>query len=241
MELKDDSTAGRSRKLELAKPKAILQRQAVVEAAGFQATYAISGRVTVDNAGQSKKVRITSGQLEATLSAIVVPRVDNTAYLSAAFTVAGTGPQLGGIVNLFRDGVFVGQGSLPLLNPTEKAELGFGADDLIKVKRAEVKRVAGEEGFFTSSNGDERAWDITVKNLHTQAMPVRVVDRVPFTASKEIEISEIPGMTPPTLRDLDKKRGVLAWDFTLEPQAENALKTGYKISWPEGMQVSVVE
>ena len=241
MELKDDSTAGRSRKLELAKPKAILQRQAVVEAAGFQATYAISGRVTVDNAGQSKKVRITSGQLEATLSAIVVPRVDNTAYLSAAFTVAGTGPQLGGIVNLFRDGVFVGQGSLPLLNPTEKAELGFGADDLIKVKRAEVKRVAGEEGFFTSSNGDERAWDITVKNLHTQAMPVRVVDRVPFTASKEIEISEIPGMTPPTLRDLDKKRGVLAWDFTLEPQADNALKTGYKITWPEGMQVSVVE
>ena len=44
-----------------------------------------------------------------------------------------------------------------------------------------------------------------------------------------------------TVRDLDKKRGVLAWDFTLEPQAENSLKTGYKITWPEGMQVSVVE
>lgn len=226
----------------LEKPKlAIAQKQAVVEAAGFQATYAIAGRVSVDNAGQSKKVRITSGQLEAELKAIVVPRVDTTAFLSAAFTVAGTGPQLGGLVNLYRDNVFVGRGSLPLLNPTEKAELGFGADDLIKVKRAEVKRVAGEEGFFTSSNGDERAWDITVKNLHTQAMPVRVVDRVPFTASKEIEITEIAGMTPPTLRDLDKKRGVLAWDFTLEPQAENALKTGYKITWPEGMQVSVVE
>jgi uncharacterized protein (TIGR02231 family) len=239
----DDQDLGRSIKMRrLEKPKlAIAQTQAVVGTAGFQATYAIAGRVTVDNAGQSKKVRITSGQLEAALSAVVVPRVDATAYLSAAFTVAGTGPQLGGIVNLFREGVFVGQGNLPLLNPTEKAELGFGADDLIKVKRAEVKRVAGEEGFFTSSNGDERAWDITVKNLHTQAMPVRVIDRVPFTASKEIEITEIPGMTPPTVRDLDKKRGVLAWDFTLEPQAENALKTGYKITWPEGMQVSVVE
>ncbi len=239
----DDQDLGRSIKMRrLEKPKlAIAQKQAVVNTAGFQATYAIAGRVTVDNAGQSKKVRITSGQLEAALSAVVVPRVDTTAYLSAAFTVAGTGPQLGGIVNLFRDGVFVGQGNLPLLNPTEKAELGFGADDLIKVKRAEVKRVAGEEGFFTSSNGDERAWDITIKNLHTQAMPVRVIDRVPFTASKEIEIVEIPGMTPPTVRDLDKKRGVLAWDFTLDPQAENALKTGYKITWPEGMQVSVVE
>jgi uncharacterized protein (TIGR02231 family) len=237
-----DSSRLASRTLQLAKPKrAIAQRQATIETAGFQATYAIAGRVSVDNAGQSKKVRITSGQLEATLSAIVVPRVDTTAYLSAAFTVAGTGPQLGGIVNLFREGVYVGQGSLPLLNPTEKAELGFGADDLLKVKRSEVKRVAGEEGFLTSSNIDERAWDITVKNLHSQAMAVRVVDRVPFTASKDIEITEIPAMTPPTTRDLDKKRGVLAWDFTLEPQAENSLKTGYKISWPEGMQVSVVE
>lgn len=244
MDLKQENQLGgglKSRTLQFAKPKAILQRQATVESAGFQATYAIAGRVSVDNAGQSKKVRITSGQLEAELKAIVVPRVDTTAYLSAAFTVAGTGPQLPGVVNLFRDGVYVGQGNLPLLNPTEKTELGFGADDLLKVTRAEVKRVAGEEGFLTSSNMDERAWDITVKNLHTAAMPVRVVDRVPFTASKDIEIAEIPAMTPPTVRDLDKKRGVLAWDFTLEPQAENSLKTGYKISWPEGMQVSVVE
>jgi uncharacterized protein (TIGR02231 family) len=219
----------------------VAQKQAVIETAGFQATYKIAGRVNIDNAGQSKKVRITSGQMQAELSAITVPRVDTTAYLTAAFKVQGSGPQLPGVVNLFRDGTFVGQGNLPLLNPTEEAKLGFGADDLIKVTRNEVKRVAGEEGFLTSSNVDERAWDITVKNLHDIAIPVRVIDRVPFTASKEIEISELSNMTPATVRDLEKQRGVLAWDFSLEPQAENSLKTGYKISWPEGMRVSVVE
>ncbi len=244
LKLEDDTGASnfKSRTLQLAKPKKVIaQAQATVETAGFQATYAIAGRVSVDNAGQSKKVRITSNQIEAHLSAIVVPRVETTAYLSAAFEVAGKGPQLGGIVNLFREGVYVGHGMLPLLNPSEKTELGFGSDDLLKVTRAEVKRVTGEEGLLTSSNVDERAWDITVKNLHTQAMAVRVVDRVPFTASKDIEITELSNMTPPTIRDLDKRRGVLAWDFTLEPQAENALKTGYKVSWPQGMQVSLVE
>jgi uncharacterized protein (TIGR02231 family) len=239
---KEESEGGtKLRRLQIAKPKAIAQKQAIIETAGFQATYKIAGRVNIDNAGQSKKVRITSGQMQAELSAITVPRVDTTAYLTAAFKVQGSGPQLPGVVNLFRDGTFVGQGNLPLLNPTEEAKLGFGADDLIKVTRNEVKRVAGEEGFLTSSNVDERAWDITVKNLHDIAIPVRVIDRVPFTASKEIEISEIPGMTAPTVRDLDKQRGVLAWDFPLDPQAENSLKTGYKISWPEGMRVSVVE
>jgi uncharacterized protein (TIGR02231 family) len=236
-----EGVVGRTRKLEVMKPKLVAQKQAVIEVGGFQATYGIAGRVSVDNAGQSKKVRITSGQHEATLQAIVVPRTDATAYLTASFKITGEGPQLPGIVNLFRDGTFVGQGALPLLNPTEAANLGFGADDLVKVTRAEVNRVTGEEGIISSTNVEVRAWDISVKNLHSMAMPVRVLDRVPFTAAKDIEITEMPGMTEPTVRDLDKKRGVLAWDFTLEPKAENVLKTGYKISWPEGMQVSVVE
>lgn len=231
-----------SRTLQIAKPKMrMVQKQAVIETAGFQANYKIAGRVSVDNAGQSKKVRITSGQYEASLQAIVAPRIDVTAYLTASFQITGTGPQLPGIANLYRDGTFVGQGNLPLLNPTETANLGFGADDLIKVIRDEIDRVTGEEGIISSSNVEVRAWDIAVKNLHTIAMPIRVVDRVPFTAAQDIEITEAPGMTPATIRDLDKKRGVLAWDFTLEPQTDKTLKTGYKITWPEGMRVSTVE
>lgn len=240
--LDDEAQQNLSRTLQLAKPKLkLMQKQAAIETSGFQATYKIAGRVSVDNAGQSKKVRITSGQHGATLQALVVPRIDVTAYLTAQFKIAGTGPQLPGIVNLYRDGTFVGQGNLPLLNPTETADLGFGADDLVKVTRDEIDRVTGEEGFISSSNLEMRAWDVSVKNLHTIAMPVRVIDRVPFTANKEIEITEAPGMTPPTTRDVDKKRGVLAWDFKLEPQADNTVKTGYKITWPEGMRVSTVD
>lgn len=240
--LDDEAQQNLSRTLQLAKPKLkLMQKQAAIETSGFQATYKIAGRVSVDNAGQSKKVRITSGQHEATLQALVVPRIDVTAYLTAQFKIAGTGPQLPGIVNLYRDGTFVGQGNLPLLNPTETADLGFGADDLVKVTRDEIDRVTGEEGFISSSNLEVRAWDVSVKNLHTIAMPVRVIDRVPFTANKEIEITEAPGMTPPTARDVDKKRGVLAWEFKLEPQADNTVKTGYKITWPEGMRVSTVD
>ncbi len=231
-----------TRTLQIDKPrKSVEQRQSIIETSGFQATYGIAGRVSVDNAGQSKKVRMTSNKYEAALQALVVPRVEATAYLTASFKVAGTGPQLPGVVNLFRDDTYVGQGSLPLLSPSEDAHLGFGVDDLVKVTRAEIDRVTGEEGIISASNVEVRAWDVQVKNLHSIAMPVRVVDRVPFTAAQDIEISEAPNMTPPTLRDLDHKRGVLAWDFTLAAQADNTLKTGYKISWPEGMQVSVVE
>ena len=219
--------------------KSVVQKQAIVEMAGFQALYGIQGRVSVDNSGTSKKVRIATDGYDATLNALVVPKLDASAYLTAAFTIKGEAPMLPGTVNLYRDGVFMGQGALPLLSPDEEAKLGFGADDLIKVKRSEVKRKKGEEGLISTSNVEERAWDIVVKNLHAAAIPVTVIDKLPFSANEKITVEPMVQMTPPTEKDLDKRRGVLAWRFDLESKAENTLKFGYKVVWPQNMQVGM--
>jgi uncharacterized protein (TIGR02231 family) len=222
------------------KDKMIVQKQAVMAIAGYQALYAIQDRVSIDNSGQAKKVRITSETYGATLNAIVVPRVDARAYLTAAFIVKGDGPLLPGNVNLFRDGVFTGQGQLPLLNPSEEAKLGFGVDDLIKVKRAEVKRVSGEEGIISSSNAETRAWDVVLKNLHTSKVAVTMIDRVPFSANEDVVVSVLAGMTPPTAKDLNKRRGVNAWTFDLEPASDMTIKTGYKVTWPKAVQMGMI-
>ena len=224
---------------DVAAPAPAEQKQAIIELAGFQALYGIQGRVSVDNSGTSKKVRIATDNYDATLNALVVPKLDASAYLTAAFTIKGEAPMLPGSVNLYRDGVFMGQGALPLLSPDEEAKLGFGADDLIKVKRAEVKRKKGEEGLISTSNVEERAWDIVVKNLHAAAIPVTVIDQLPFSANEKIRIEPMAQMTPPTEKDLNKRRGVMAWRFDLESKAENTIKFGYKVAWPQNMQVGM--
>ena len=219
--------------------KSVVQKQAVVELAGFQALYGIQGRVSVDNSGTSKKVRIATDGYDATLNALVVPKLDVSAYLTATFSIKGEAPVLPGTVNLYRDGVFMGQGALPLLSPDEEAKLGFGADDLMKVKRAEVKRKTGEEGIISTSNVEERAWDIVVKNLHDVTIPVTVIDQMPFSANENVSIESMKQMTPPTEKDLNKRRGVMAWRFDLESKAENTIKFGYKVTWPQNMRVGM--
>lgn len=221
--------------------KSVEQRQAVVELAGFQANFVIPGRVSVDNTGQAKKVRISSDEHDAKLVIETVPRLDANAYLTASFMVKGEAAMLPGAANLYRDGVFVGQGYVPLLNAGEEATLGFGVDDLVKVERKEVKKSVGEEGLLTSSNVEERAWDITIKNLHKGKMAVHVLDRMPFSASDKIEVETLPGMTAPTEKDYKKRRGVLSWSFDLEPAAENVIKTGYRIAWPQDMRIGQTE
>jgi uncharacterized protein (TIGR02231 family) len=216
-----------------------IQRQAVIQMAGFNANYVIQGRVSVDNTGTGKKVRIATDQFDAALQAITVPRLDPNAYLTAAFTMKGDAPYLPGVVNLFRDGMFMGQGSLPQLSAGEDTKLGFGADDLIKVKRAEVKRNSGTQGIITSSNVQELAWDMSVTNLHDVTIPVTVIDRKPFSTQSEITVETLGGMTEPSVTDLDKKRGVLAWNFDLEPKAKKDIKTGYKVTAPEAVNISM--
>jgi uncharacterized protein (TIGR02231 family) len=224
--------------LGLAKPKKdVVQKQAEIQIAGFQALYNIQGKVSVDNSGTSKKVRIATDDYDATLNAMVVPKVDTSAYLTAAFKIKGEAPLLAGTVNLYRDGVFMGQGALPLLSPDEEAKLGFGIDDLMKVKRSEVKRNKGSEGIISTSNIEERAWDIVVKNLHDGIIPVTVMDQLPFSGNENIVITEMSQMTPPTEKNLNMRRGVMAWRFDLAPKAENTIKFGYKVTWPQNMQV----
>lgn len=218
-------------------PRSVEQMQAEVQVAGLQALYGIQGRVSIDNTGTAKKVRIATDTIGAKLSARAVPKLDPNAYMTAAFTIAGETPLLPGPVTLYRDGVYMGQGYLPMLSPGEETKLGFGVDDLVKVKRAEVTRVKGEEGLITTSNVDTRAYDITVKNLHDFPLEVTVVDQMPFSTNEDVTVTTLSGMTPASQANLERRRGVLAWNFELEPKAEKLIKHGYKITWPKDMTV----
>jgi uncharacterized protein (TIGR02231 family) len=236
-----EQDASRAKETNQVVDKPAIQREALMQVAGFNANYIIAGRVSVDNTGTAKKVRIGTDDFAAKLQAITVPRLDPTAYLTAAFTVKGDAPLLPGVVNLYRDGMFMGQGSLPLLSVGEDAKLGFGADDLIKVKRAEVKRNSADEGLLTTSHVQTLAWDISVTNLHDMAIPVTVIDRAPFSTQADVTVVALPNVTAATSVDFEKKRGVLAWEFDLEPKAEKAIKTGYKVTAPKAVNISLNE
>ena len=215
------------------------QKQAMVAVAGFQALYGIVGRVTVDNTGTAKKVRISTDRIVAKLSALAAPKLDPNAYLTAAFTLSGETPLLPGPVMLYREGVFMGEGALPMLSPGEESKLGFGADDLVKVKRIEVKRRTAEEGLLSTSNVDERAFDITVKNLHQAEIPITILDQMPYSTAGQITVDTRSGMTPPTVRDYERRRGVLAWNIVLAPHGIEVIKHGYKVSWPRDLKLGL--
>ena len=234
-----DGAEERQLRARKAAPEAVAAEEvrAQVEIQGFQAIYAIAGRVTVPATGEAKRVQIDEAQLDPALMVRTVPKRDQKAYLYAKLTMARGTPILPGQVSLFRDATFVGNGRLPQLAPGEEHELGFGVDDSVRVRHTIAEEKRGETGIITASKTDTRNYRLIIKNLHERAIPVTVIDQVPVSQNVDIKI-ELLGKTAPTKRDLDDKRGVLAWEMKLEPDEEKVIEFGYRVTWPAAKKIT---
>jgi uncharacterized protein (TIGR02231 family) len=209
----------------------VTSKDAAVAAAPFQAVFAVPGRLTIPATGEAKRVQLQENNIEPTLTVRTVPKVDPKAYLYVKFILPKGAPLLPGAVSLFRDGAFVGTGKLPVLAPGEEHELGFGADDQVRVRHAIVGQTRGETGLISSSRTDSRKFRITVKNQHERAVELVVLDQVPISLNEEIKVTLL-GPTKPTKRNIDDKRGVIAFESKLEPEQERVIEFGYRVTWP---------
>jgi len=228
------------RRLNLLLPTPVKRRAVAVTFSGFLAEYNIPGKVSISNAGAEKNVVIGENEFAAEISANTTPRLDKAAYLTAKFKLTGNAPYLPGTVLLSRDGVFLGRGRLPLLNPNEEHKLSFGRDDFVKVKRSKVTQKAGESGFVSRSKVETRKFVTTITNLHDFPIKIVVTDRLPYGAHEDIEVSMTPESTKPTITDVDKKRGILAWEKVLGANDKYTINFGYTVSWPKEMRITPV-
>ena len=229
-------TAGAVAQDEL-KPKVAEAVSATIDANAFQALYGIPGRSTVAPTGEAKRVQIDATELDPTLTVRTVPKRDPKAFLYAKLTTPRTTAILAGQVALFRDGTYVGNGRVPQLAPGEEHELGFGQDDNVMVKYAVLEEKRGEKGIISTSKTEEKSFKITLKSLHQRPVGVRVIDQFPVSTNQDLKI-ETTAKTQPTGRDLDDKRGIVHWDFTLSPDEERLIEFGHKLTWPAAKQLT---
>lgn len=215
--------------------QALAERPAEVVQAPFHALFAVPGRLSIPQTGEAKRVQLGAETVEPALTIRAVPKVEPKAYLYAKFVLPKGAPLLPGAVSLFRDGTFVGTGRLPMLPPGEEHELGFGVDDLVRVRHAVSAETRGETGLISTSRTDNRNYVLSIKSMHERAVAFAVFDQVPVSANQDIRV-EITGQAP-TRQNVDDRRGVVVWEGQLEPDQEQAISFGYRVSWPSAKSV----
>lgn len=217
------------------------ERRAEIEASTYQAIFRIAGTVSVKNGAGAKKVLIGTEKIEPTVKVVTVPKSRAAAFVNAGFTLDSDAALLPGEVSLYRDGVFIGKGHLPLIADGEEYNLGFGVDDAIKVSRISVKREKGETGLLTSSNTDEQHFRITIKNLRKEPVTVTAFDQIPYSEDEKIVVEMLPLTTQPVEINHENRRGILAWDVTLQPGEEKNIELSYQINWPAKREIVTIQ
>ncbi|MCC2097960.1 MAG: mucoidy inhibitor MuiA family protein [Hyphomicrobiales bacterium] len=221
--------------LSMAKPAA--EREARLDAGPYEAQFRIPGRVDVKADNSARVLRIASSKITPQLQVRAVPSMDSAAYLEASFENKDSAPLLPGVVNIHRDGSYAGRARFKLVAPGDKASLGLGADDSVRIKRVPVNRKQSGPGWIGSNRSEVSDFMTTVQNLHTFAIKVRIMDRLPISEDATIVIKPLRTNTTASQQKVDGKRGVMAWDFDLKPKATKEIRLGWQVEWPDGKRI----
>jgi uncharacterized protein (TIGR02231 family) len=217
------------------------EQQAAADVSGFQVTFKIPGRVSLNASEGAKSLRISSAQIAPELAIRAAPVIDPTAFLEASFRQSEDAPLLPGRVAIYRDGAFVGRGRMDAANKDEMVHLGFGADDKVKIERTVVKRSEGSAGLIvTTSKIDERSFKTSVRNGHDFPIRLAIQDQLPVSENEEIQVEMLPATTPPTTSNVNDKRGVVEWAFEAKPGEVKDITFAWRVRWPKDKGVVVI-
>ena len=210
---------------------------AQVVAGEFAAQYRIPGAANVPSDKAPHKFVITERVFEAKLAVRTVPKIAPQAYLYGEITYEGDAPLLPGPVSVFRDEAFIGTSAVAMLRPGEDFKLSFGVYDKVRVEYRLETGERSREGIINRNRRMERRYLIKVSNHHKRAMEITVLDQLPVPQDEDIEVELLRASTKVSERDVDDRKGVLAWRNTYEPGEERIIKFGYAVTYPEDHMV----
>jgi uncharacterized protein (TIGR02231 family) len=218
---------------------AVAESTAENRLAAYNAEFKVAGRVSLAGDGAQKSFLLARSDAPATLLFKTAPSLDPTVYLAAHITDDAQAPLLPGDIALHRDGAFVGQAPMAFVPPGDAVDLGFGADDKIKVTRVAVSRKENEPTWYNQTKIETREFKTTVKNWHDFPVKVQVNDQLPYSENTAIAVEQLSATTPPTEKQVADKRGVMSWTLDLQPGESKEVRLAYRLKWPADRDVTI--
>ena len=208
-----------------------------IEVDAFAARYTVAGRVDAPSDNTERSFGFGTVALDAPIELRTTPQLDTSAYLYASLKNTTDTPLPAGRVDLLRDTTRAGSGYLPSLPPGAKHELGFGVDERVTVEFTALP-FEQDETLFRGREVETRRFVATVRNGHSSRYPILIIGRGPVAGDDTIKVKALGAATNPDQRDIDDRKGVIAWAWQAPAGGEKRLEWGYELSWPGDKQIT---
>jgi len=208
---------------------------AEIKTDGFSAVFEIKVPATIPADGESHKVTIATQVFDGKLEYVATPKLSETAYLRARLTNSTGAPILGGEVNLFRDGDFVGRSRANFIAPAAEFDFYLGGDDGVKITRKTLLDKTSRSGLIQKKETLEKKFETTLESFKETPVKVTVLDQLPVSQDASVVVSNVQFSQQPG--SLDKETGKLEWVLDLKPKEKKVITSGFTVEWPEGKNV----
>lgn len=212
------------------------EETAEIDSSGVSAVFDIKIPSTIPSDGEPHRVAVTTQQFEGKLEYVTTPKLADLAYLKARLTNGSGAPILGGEVNLFRDGDFVGQSHFNFIAQGAEFDFFLGVDDGVKITRKTLLDKSGEGGVFAKVRQVTRKYETTIENFKPAPVTVTVYDQLPVSQDASIKVSGVKFSAAPKTED--KATGKLTWEFSIPSGKKQVLEEEFAVEWPADKQVS---
>jgi uncharacterized protein (TIGR02231 family) len=139
---------------------------------------------------------------------------------------------LEGESNLYFEDGFVGRSILNAAALQDTLQISMGRDRSIVMQREKVDQYS-KKRTIGSNITESRGYEISLKNNKSQAVTLLVKDQVPVSVNSNVIVTpgELNGGT------LDPTTGILTWEVTLAPGAQQKLNFQYEVKYPKGERI----
>lgn len=180
--------------------------------------------------GVAHMVRIKEESIPASYEYHIVPKLDQGAFLLAKLTDYGKYKLLGGTTNIFHEGTYIGQARLNPNVAVDTLLISLGRDEEIIVQREAIPSQRKE----TNNHIKETVgYTIKVKNNKDASIPLVVLDHIPVSTMKELEVKLLDEGNA----SVKKEYGILSWRQQLGANKVVRYEYRYELKYPKDYYV----
>ncbi|OOG70455.1 mucoidy inhibitor MuiA family protein [Algoriphagus sp. A40] len=192
----------------------------------------VSEPYSIKSNGEKTLVDLKAYEVPAIYRYSVIPKLDSDAFLIAEIADWSKYSLLEGESNLYFEDGFVGRSILNASALEDTLLVSMGRDQSIAILREKIEEYS-KKRTIGSNVTENRGYEISLRNNKSQPVILKVEDQIPVSVNSSIAVttSELSG------GKLDPQTGIITWELTLAPGAQQKLSFQYEVKYPKSERV----
>lgn len=221
-----NSISGRVAGVQIQRAKA-LKKLITDEEQTTSKTFRMNDKFTVLSDAKVYSATLEELEIPASFQYRTAPKIDPVAFLTAHLSDWENLNLVEGEASLFFEGTYLGKSTLET-SDKDTLSISLGRDESIIINREKIKSYAKKK-LLTNSIEEQFEYRISLRNTKKQSVNIIVVDQVPLSINKEVEVSQISyegGMK-------NDETGIVEWKLNLLPGEKKELTLKYTVKYPK--------